>query len=180
MLTSCGLDVPKDFIVKSSFDKPHPKRPRNLEKVLGSQFSIKRENDTISFKVNFNKISKVNVITETNTNDTIFYGMVAKYKKLYYFNQQFNDSTFWIHAVRIRKGYIQGLQTEWGQMKAWDVEIDSLFSIQNEDKNPLSSIVISYNPELERIRLTPKRKLIRAFYESIIDSMPQEHFVKDI
>lgn len=166
-----------DGKIKSSFDNPFPKRTKNLLWTLGSEFSLKQANDTNYYKVSFDKEKRENFIINSTTNDTIFAGTVCKYKGLFYFNQQLNDTTYWIYAVEIKDGTIRGLQTEYLQMLAWDIKFGEL--LENPQKiNAYSSAVLKYvDTNINIIRLTPNKKEFQKFYSSIIDSLDVDTFV---
>lgn len=161
----------------SSFDSPFPDRTKNLTWTLGSEFTLKQENDTLNYIVLFEKKSRQNFIINEKTNDTIFAGTVCKYKGLFYFNSQLNDSTYWIHAVKIENGTIRGLQTEREQMFAWDSEFEDSV-LDSNDINSKKSPVLKYiDRQNNIIRLTPNKKEMQKFYESIISDFPADTFI---
>ncbi|CAN5459769.1 hypothetical protein BH10BAC1_BH10BAC1_11390 [soil metagenome] len=108
-LTSCGDTI----IRQTTFDAPFPKRNRDLSNILGNEFSIKSGNDTLNFKIISNKNS--NLIINSQTDDTLFYGKVSKFRGLYYFNYKHNDTSYSIHAVKITDSLIYGLTWSWTQ-----------------------------------------------------------------
>lgn len=177
ILFGCGNENPQNelsvFKIKSSFDQPFPKRKKNITQVLGNSFSIKQDNDTINYKVLFNNTTKQNFIIEEEFNDTIFSGTICKYRGLYYFNEEINDTTFWISALKIKNGTIKGLQTSWVQMYAWDKEFE--FYPTNFIQKPLTLKYIDTTNNI--IRLTPIKKEMRLFYEKIIDSLSTDTLI---
>lgn len=178
LLVGCGdADLAELLNVKSSFDSPFPKRTKNLTWALGDEFSIKQGNDTIDFKVLFDKEKRENFIINKQTEDTIFSGTVCKYRGLYYFNEQLNDTTYWIYALKIENGTIKGLESEWIQMMAWDSKFENILSNQDEVKTNKSSVLKYIDSEKNIIRLTPNKKGMKSFYESIIDSLPTDTII---
>ena len=170
-------DVAEFLTVKSSFESPFPKRSKNLTWKLGDEFTLKHKNDTLDFKVKFDSENRHNFIIQKQTNDTVFAGTVSKFRGLYYFNRQLNDTTYWIYAVKIENGTIQGLQTEWIQMKAWDSEFDNLLT-KSDKPIKSNSLVLKYvDRQRKIIRLTPDKDAMRYFYESIIDSLPADTLI---
>jgi len=171
-LISCD-DNSNIFRIKVSFESPFPKRAKNLTYKLGDEFSIKRNKDTITYTVSYDKGEQVNFIINKKTNDTIFTGIVNKYRGLYYFNEQINDSSYWIYAVEINNGTIKGLGTNWIQMSFLNEEIDKSF-LNNSD---LKGLIKSVNTDTSVIRLAPDKKILKEFYYSIIDSLPTDTFI---
>jgi hypothetical protein len=171
-LISCD-DNSNIFRIKVSFERPFPKRAKNLTYKLGDEFSIKHDKDTITYTVSYDKGEQVNIIINKKTNDTIFMGIVNKYRGLYYFNEQINDSSYWIYAVEINNGTIKGLGTNWIQMSILDEYIDKSFLNNSE----LKGLIKSVNIDTSVIRLTPDKKLLKEFYYSIIDSLPTDTFI---
>jgi len=177
LLASCS-DTGEFLGIKSSFDSPFPKRNKNLTYALGDEFSIKRGKDTIDFKVTFRKSDRQNFIIEQPNQDTIFAGTVCKYRGLYYFNIQLNDTTYWIYAIAITDQAIKGLQTEWFQMLGWDDEFEFWLTPPGQEKfNKRPSIIKYANPEKQIIRLTPDKKEMKKFYSTLIDSLPADTLV---
>src|ERR1700739_3963023 len=77
------------MVPKSSFDAPFPRANKDLTELLGNKLYIKRGKDTTVFNI-INKGDK-NLIIDKNS-DTIFFGVVSRYKGLLYFSQQLNDT----------------------------------------------------------------------------------------
>ena len=170
--------------IRSYFDHPFQNRAKNLTWVLGDEFSLKREKDTLNYTVSFNKESRVNMIINKVNNDTIFEGKVCKYKQLYYFNQQISDTSYWIYAVKIENNLIRGLATGWSQMFHWDQHFDTIFTrhLKNDSLNNSNKPWPNVQPEyldsvLKRIKITPKKKVLRPFYESIVKKLPVDTII---
>lgn len=178
LFTSCIEEGKGEVIgIKSTFDSPFPKRFKNLTWKFGDEFSVKNENDTLVFKVLFDRDNSYNYIIQKQKNDTVFAGTVSKYRGMYYFNRKLNDSSYWISAVKIKNGIIRGFQTEWYQMKAWDSRFNDLFISSDKDKKCDSPILKYIDSEKKIIRLSPNKKAMRIFYESIIDSLPADTLI---
>ena len=152
-----------DFVPKSSFDSPFPKRNKNLTYILGEIFLITNGKDTIKYNVSFRKPDRYNFIVNQSTNDTIFSGTVCQYKGLYYFNEQINDTAYWIYAVEINYETIKGLNTGLEQMFLLDEIIE---------KGGHKNIVKFIDKEKDIIILRPDKIELRKIYTSIIDSLP--------
>ena len=161
--------------IKSSFDQPFPKRGKNLVLVLGGMFSVLESNDTIHYLTSFDTKSRESMIIKANTKDTVFKGKVAQYRGLYYFNKKLNDTSYWIYAVEIKDATIRGLHSERDQMMAWDKKL-------SKDQEPAietySKMIKSIDSMCQHIRLMPDKRMMRKFYESIIDQCPVQFLVK--
>lgn len=157
-LTSCGesMETVADY-PKSSFDSPFPKRNRNLTYILGRELIIKNGNDTLSLIISSS--NKRNIITNSY-GDTLFSGTVCQYRGLYYFNQQINDSSFLIYAVKITDKLIFGLNTALTQ--AWLVD-EAIESGKNKK-------LVKYMTS-DIYRLHPEKKELKILFTSIIDSI---------
>lgn len=167
LMTACtDGDLANRRTVKSSFDSPFEKRTKNLTWKLGDEFLIKHNKDT-----------KQNLIIQKSSKDTIFAGLISKYKGLYYFNQQLNDTSYWIYAVKIEEGFIRGLNSGWFQMLAWDNEFEGLLMHPEGTSNIISPVLKYIDTNNQIIRLTPEKKTMRTFYEAIIDSLPADTLI---
>lgn len=145
---------------KSSFDAPYPKGNKDLRNILGNQITIKKGEDTLNYKVSYN-LNK-NLITNIKTGDTIFLGTVSKYRGLYYFSHQLNDSSYWIYAVKITDNLIYGINSAWHQLLFVDKAI----------KNGHHKTLIKYiNHDTSIIRLHPEKSELKKLFTSIINSI---------
>jgi len=164
VIISCNDQKIKEF-PKSSFDSPFPKRNIALTNILGEEVLIKNGNDTLGLKILSTKYS--NLITYCNSNDTLFFGKVCRFRGLYYFNEQHNDSTYWIYAVKIADNLIYGLNTSWMQTKQIDREIEN-----GNYKKIVKYITV------DKIRLHPNKKELEKLFTSIIDSILPDTILK--
>lgn len=179
LLNSCTSDHVEDiFAIKSGFNNSFPGKSKNLIVYLGPEFSVKQDEDTLNFQVVYDKGNQFNHIINVLSGDTVFAGTVSRYKGLFYFSQAVNDSTYWICAVKIGKESIRGLNMEWLQMKAWDSQFDEEQDLSKNIQNDYARVLqyIDYNNDI--IRLSPEKKVLRKFYESIIDSLPSLPIIK--
>ncbi len=161
-LVLCGCDDSK-IIPNVSFDSPFPKRQKNLSYILGEKFTFVSEDDTQTVKVSFDSKTRFNYLINTKTGDTLSRCWVSKFRQLYYFTEQLNDTSYWIYAVSITDTEIKGLQSGWEQMLALQGEID---------KGNFSELV-KYQDSIKHItRLTFNKTTLRNFYKTLIDSLP--------
>ncbi len=173
LLANCNDPNDPQTRISLSFDSPFPKRNKNLWWKLGDQFSFKKNNDTITYRLAFNSENRKNHIINNKTNDTIFAGTISKYRGLYFFDYQINDTTYWISAVDIDKNIfndyntMRGMGTVLQQMQLLYERID-----QGEFKK-----LIKHKISENNIRLKPDKKLLLDFYSSIIDSFPPDTLV---
>lgn len=162
IITSCesgNISFPK-----TTFDSPFPKRNINLDKIIGDHLLIKSWLDTLSISISSTR--KFNLITNDKTGDTIFLGPICRYRGLYYFNQQLNDSSYWIYAVKITDNLIYGLDTGYDQMLLVDEFIDKGLYPQ----------LVKYQTE-DAIRLHPEKRGLKKLFTSIVDSISPDTII---
>ena len=154
LLSQCGNNKIKP---KSFYDSPFPKANKNLTNIIGDHLTVKRNGDTIQLKIYSDENN--NTILNEKSGDTLFNGTVCKFRGLYYFSQKFNDTTYWINAVKIKDNLIFGLGSGLWQMLQLDDEI----------KNGKSEKLVSYiNSDKSVIRLHPDKREMKYFYNAII------------
>lgn len=173
ILASCN----ENGNLTATFESSFPKRGKNMTLHLGDEFSVKKNNDTIDYKVLFKKEERINYIINKKTKDTVFSGRVNKYRGLYYFNQQINDTTFWIYAVKIENGTIKGLGTEWFQMAYLNEELEKVLYEKQGAIKDLELMIKTINKDTSIIKLVPEKKLMKMIYRSILDSLPSDTII---
>lgn len=160
-LTSCN--EPDKIFPKSTFDTPFPKRNKDLTNILDDHLTIKSGNDTLTLRVFAFK--NYNLITNSKTGDTLFYGTVSKFRGLYYFSQQLNDTSYWIYAVKIKDNLIYGLNSSWTQTMFVDTAIES---------GKHKKLVKYIDTDKKIIRLHPDKKELKNLFTTIIDNIPPD------
>jgi hypothetical protein len=154
-LTSCGGGNSRNI----TFDSQFPKRNKSLANILGDKLTIKSGEDTLIYKITSSKNN--NLIINSKTRDTVFFGTVSKFRGLYYFNEQLNDSSYWIYAVKISDNLIYGLNTESAQREY----------VYQEIKNGNNRKLIKYiNSDTSVIRLHPEKRELKKLFSSIISN----------
>lgn len=156
------------------FESPFPKREKNLWWKLGSQFSVIRDNDTITYNLTFKRDNRTNLIVNDKTKDTIFYGTVNKYRGLYYFNYQRNDSSFLISGIDIDKNIFNNHNT------ITDLR-STLFQIfylaDSLENGKYQKLITRVDSNKNIVWLKPDKKILDKFYSSIIDSIPRDTII---
>lgn len=163
LLTACSESEEKIF-PKTTFDSPFPKRNYDITNIFGNQLSIKTTYDTLILNISATK--KSNLITNRITGDTIFFGTICRFRGLYYFNQQLNDSSYWIYAVKINDNLIYGFNSAWDQTLLVDRAIE----------NGLHKKLVKYL-STDRIRLHPDKKEFKNLFSAIIDSITPDTII---
>lgn len=163
LLTACSESEEKIF-PKTTFDSPFPKRNYDITNIFGNQLSIKTPYDTLTLNISATK--KSNLITNRITGDTLFFGVVCRFRGLYYFNQQLNDSSYWIYAVKINDNLIYGFNSALGQTLLVDRAIE----------NGLHKKLVKYI-STDRIRLHPDKKELKNLFSAIIDSISPDTII---
>jgi hypothetical protein len=144
---------------KTTFDAPFPKNNKQLSKIFGELLLIKNFNDTIFLKISSNKND--NLITDSRTGDTIFYGKVCKFRDFYYFNNKVNDTSYYISAFKIKDDLIYGLNC-WSQYFSVDEQI-----LKGNGRELIKSI----SADTSSIRLKPIKKDIKKLFALIMNEM---------
>lgn len=163
VLTSC--EGGKEPLPKTTFNSPFPKRNKDLTNILGEQLSIKQGTDTLSITIAAFK--NYNLITNNKNGDTLFKGTVSRFRGLYYFTQQLNDTSFWIYAVKLSDNLIYGLNTAWEQTLFVDR------AIENGKHKKLVTYITA-----DQIRLHPDKKELKLLFTSIIDSISPDTIIQ--
>lgn len=140
----------------STFEAPFPKNNKQLSKIFGSLLLIKNNSDTIFLKITSTKND--NLITDSKTGDTIFFGKVCKFREFYYFNHKVNDTSYYISAFKIKGNLIYGLN-RWAQY--FDVD-------ENIKKGNGIELVKSINSDTSSIRLKPNKREIKKLFALIM------------
>ena len=156
VLSSCDHSLEK--FPKTTFDSPFPKRNRDLTNILGDNLTIKSGTDTLSLTIS--ALKNYNLITDSKTHDTLFKGTVCKFRGLYYFNQQLNDTSFFIYAVKLTDNLVYGLFTAWEQINF----------VEKSVENGQHKKIVKY-PTADIIRLHPDKRELKNLYSAIIDSI---------
>ena len=161
-LTSC--DGLKDFVPKSTFDSSFPKRNRDLTHILGDHLTLKHGTDTLELSISAFK--NYNLIVNSKTGDTIFKGIVNKFRGLYYFNEQLDDTSYCIYAVKVTDNVIYGINSSLAQT----VLIDRV--IKNGEYQKLVKYITP-----DEIRLHPDKKELRELFSAIITNIQPDTII---
>ncbi len=98
------------------FQKEWTGVPIDLTKILGNEMNIACDEDRITLKITFDKINRYNEI-RNQYGDTLLYGQVVKYDKLYFVNTPARNGNFTISSLDIQLDCIIGLKTARQQMQ---------------------------------------------------------------
>jgi hypothetical protein len=156
-LVCCGMKAEFTAPPIATFTSPFPKRNVNLASVLGTDLKLRSDGDTPHLTITSSK--GVNVIVESITLDTIFCGRVSRFRDLYFFTTQINDSSYWLYAVKISGNLVYGIRSGWTQMYAVDDYV-------MQGKYP--QIVEYFKPDTSIIRLRPDKRALRKMFNSIL------------
>lgn len=119
LFVTCG-----EYAPQVDFDKTIKGRQVNLSNRLGESFQILRANDTITYRLSFDKTTQTNYLIKADI-DTIFEGTVTKRNELYLLNNSLSNGNYSIHALAFTDSTITGLETEWLQSYILKNELDS-------------------------------------------------------
>lgn len=185
LLLGCNNKQNTQACPHSSFISPFPKRSINLCNRLGDSFSVEaftytesviytnNDNleikpdtiqDTINYQIIYNKTNKHNLIIESEYKDTVFNGLISKYRGMFFCSQKINDTSFWIGGMKIKDGFIQGL----GNIKEQMCILDSFAN------NPQLNNILILKDTLNKVfRLAPEKKILKDIYSDILKGMPR-------
>ncbi len=158
LLFSCENTVTEEMFPKTTFYSSFPKRNCNLTHFLGENLTIKSGTDTLVLKIS--SFKNYNLIIDSKTEDTLFKGKVCKFRGMFYFNQQLNDTSYWIYAIKLNNKLIYGLNYAWQQ----------LYLVDNAIENGQHKKLVKYLSE-ERIRLHSDKRELKNLYSGILDSL---------
>lgn len=179
-LFSCvGKECANEEMFKSEFDAPFPKKStKNLNSILGESILVKCGEDTFVYVFGFN--GKENYIIEKGKyiiqygegpkydstivesyQDTIFKGVVCKYKGSYILTRARADSTYMIYMIKIKRNIIYGLNDLTRQVEMFDQCVDdSSFNIY---KMLIFRDSTTY-------RMHPDKKILGEYFKMLLDS----------
>jgi len=140
----------------STFDAPFPKNNKQLSKIFGNLLIVKSNSDTLFLKITSSKND--NLITDTRSGDTIFFGKACKFREFYYFSQKVNDTSYYISAFRIKHNLIYGLNCS---SQYYDVD-------ENIIKGNSKELIKFINSDTSLIRLKPNKKELRKLFGLIM------------
>jgi Secretion system C-terminal sorting domain len=128
--------------------------------VLGPTPQLLGPLDTLALRLHFNAATGFTDFRLQNdsTTQSWFTARAFRFRGLYYLVEKRPDAGYWVHAVRIRRGQVQGLGTGYRQMlalseAAWRGRWPQLLA-----------------PEGDSLRLRFDRQQLRAFYAAEVDN----------
>jgi hypothetical protein len=149
----------ESFFLRNSFDAPFPGKNRKMSYVFGDELVVKQGADTIVYRIYSGENNNL-ILYERG--DTMFFGKVSRYRGLYYFSQQLNDTSYRIFAVKLSDSLIYGLNTALEQSFHVDRAIE-------QGRYP--GLVKYFSLEKDIIRLQPDEKELRKLFTEIMDSI---------
>jgi len=161
VFSSCNNNW-SNLIPKSAFDAPFPKENKDATQLLGDKLYIKRGKDTTILTIT--NIGNKNLIVDKN-GDTIFCGTVSRFRGLYYFSQQLNDTSYLIYTVRKSGNYLYGLNAPWYEGVLIDHSIK---------RGEYKGLVKRISADGNTIRLHPDKKEMKKLYAMVMDSLPPD------
>ncbi|TGD81401.1 T9SS type A sorting domain-containing protein [Hymenobacter wooponensis] len=146
-------------------------QPQNLEKKLGSRVCLISAQDTLNLQVQYDPVSKRNTFTQSGTQDTLLSAWALHHKQLYYLVEPHTNTTYWVHAVRIRSNEVQGLATGWQQM----MDLSKVVK-----RGTFPELVQYQSSTNDSIQLRFNVRQLREFYSAEIDSFPVYRFASTV
>ena len=165
IVTSCGPSTSYDI----SYDSSFPKQNKDLTKILGNSLTIKHDSDTIRLLISSAK--GFNLIVDSKTGDTLFFGKVCRYRGFYFFNIKNNDTNYSIYPVMIKDNLIYGLIDPYQQMNDFATEIFKRGEKQKMVRYFNEVVSSDKSLTLRKYRLHPDKKELKRIYAPIMDSI---------
>lgn len=169
----CGCDGTEMIHLEpaATFDPFPVRHPRNLERVLGSRVRLEAQGDTLDLRIRFNRATGLNLITQAQSSDTLLKVWVLRHRRLYYFVEPHPGPVYWVYAVRIRQGRVQGLDGGWQQM----FELGRYVR-----EGQLAELVRFRSSQPDSFRLRFDARHLHDFYAAQADSMPSFRIVRPV
>lgn len=147
-----------------SFSSYPTGRAENLQRILGSELTLTSQRDTQRVRVAYDPHTQLNLLTTVETGDTLLLARVIRHRRLFYLVEHVSDSSYAVHAARIRTRFVQGLNTNWEQM----VYLDNATK-----RGQYGPLIQSRNPEQGSQLLAFDLKVLRPFFHTVLDSLPR-------
>ncbi|WBA40602.1 T9SS type A sorting domain-containing protein [Hymenobacter canadensis] len=156
LLTSCEAPT-------AEFDAFQLPRPVNLARVLGPTPVLLSNHDTLALRLQFDAATGFTsfALAGDSADENWFTARAFRFRGLYYLVEERPDSGCWVHAVRIRRGQVQGLGTGFAQML-------DLSLAARQGRWP--ALVRFRSPDGDSVRLRFDRRQLRSFYVAEVDS----------
>lgn len=162
----------------TSFTGPFPKRAINFTNVAGdsiefeqvryleSKATLSDKNilcfdsimDTMVCKIFFDDKTRFNLILDQH-GDTIFHGLISRFRGLFFCSTKINDTSWHIGAFKMKHGYFEGLINI--QDQSWFVH----HYIDNHRDNKMIVLADTFTPSY---RLKPDKKEILPIFKSYL------------
>lgn len=149
------------------FDQFTVARPINLSQELGPTVTLLNSEDTLQLRLQFAPTTGTTLITNAQDSAVFLEARIFYQRGLYYAVED-QQSGCWVHALRIRKGQIQGLATGFKQME----DLSAL--VQH---GSFSELVRYRSFSDDSIRLRFSAQPLRRFYLAELDSFPSYRIV---
>lgn len=167
ILLIVGLIIGCDYTEpRSVFTVTIKKRTINLSNHIGESFSILRNQDTIEYRIFFDKKTDNNYILKYGI-DTIFGGTVSKHGGMFLLYRKLENSNYRISALKFTDSTVIGLEQELTQSYLIDAEI------QNGN---FSSTIIDTN---DQYILELNKKTGKDLFKAILQKLEPEKLIVD-
>lgn len=166
-MMGCSEVLPvKPPAIKSEFKTSLPKRARDLRNKFGDQIAIKRGADTLLVDFKYDKKTKYNHILMND--DTIFSGIVSKFKHTYFLRRPVSETADYIHAIHLKNGIVKGLGYEFEQM----LLVDAFFE-GDLHKDPIKRkcAALIEQKDSSKIVLKTDKRLVASLFNNVLQSL---------
>lgn len=147
----------------ATFDPVAVPRPANLARVLGPAMTLVGPTDTLHLRVSFAPTTGVTTFVAAGSTQDTLRVRAFRFRGYYYLVETLPNTRQLVHAVRIRRGSVQGLGTGPEQMSALSRLVQ---------KGEWPELVRYRNPGNDSICVRFDKKTLRLFFEAQADSLP--------
>lgn len=162
--TDGPIDKPE---LHTFFSGPFPKKGTDLTRVLGSDITVKSNFVVRSYHLEYYKADRTTLITGSN-GDTVYNGVVSKYRGLYFFHKEVAQDQFHIGALYVKDSQITGFLNIEKQMHRVQ---DSMEHYKNAELSQRPDYLVQLSDSFILLE-TSKRPTYKLFNELLESTSP--------
>jgi hypothetical protein len=102
MLVACDSSTP-EIVFESAFPTPH----QELRVAPGRECQLRPGRDTLRYRLTTSR--EAALFTPADKRGPVFFGKLARFRGVYYFNQPQKDASCYVYALKIRDNFVSGL-----------------------------------------------------------------------
>ncbi|MDF7813082.1 T9SS type A sorting domain-containing protein [Hymenobacter sp. YC55] len=163
LLLSSGCDGPAEWPPLFYFSHYPVRHPLDLTKVVGREVRLLSGQDTLELRIQHDASTRLNLLTDAVSGDTLQRVWVCRYRGLYYFTWPISDTRYWVHAVRIKRNQVQGLDDAYRQLNLVEQAVRA---------GQFPDLVQHHDSATGILQLQFEPKKLHRLYTTMLDSLP--------